>query len=526
MKLAAVAWLALVSKVRSSETIHAGGGHDVMGKDDPAPAAANPQSKKHLPARWSESVPSITAVEDDVELGVTLEKRHTIGTSEPSIRPADPQMAFWNQHWTGYYGIWGDWEFCPEGEFAIGVQTKSMAHAPLWDDDVALNGIKLVCTSGMHITSLEGSDKFGSWGFTKRCPDGRYMTKYKIQRVDFLGLNLGNLVSDNDDIGMNNIMFHCDDGSVHKAAINSPDNWGRWYPWETCPAGHGICGFRTRVLPAWDHQDDLGMTNMQVRCCDAKPKGKAVVKWQYACSTSHGTSCTSESSWSVHSNISSSWSRAHATNIQAGFESETRFGKFNVNLGTSVTNTLGNLVAQGRNLSGKCSSTINPSAPKPTFGHTVTVWQFVGQMDEFRNGTRGTMRIASCIFFTTSGWQEPKCLPGCCADQDCQVCFVGGRCGNTNAGAQMVSKYTTVYTRNGAYFLDKRTGKKYNMDMTPYREPSYTDRYTHTQRLGTATPARSRVTTAYTPVYTRNGAYFLDERTGKKYNPDMTPYRG
>ena len=79
----------------------------------------------------------------------------------------------------GYWGDWGNREFCQNDEYAVGFATKVEGDQGD-EDDTAMNGLKLQCSNGDFITSAE--QVWGSWNHTSNsCFSGYTGAKVRVE---------------------------------------------------------------------------------------------------------------------------------------------------------------------------------------------------------------------------------------------------------------------------------------------------------------------------------------------------------
>ena len=77
----------------------------------------------------------------------------------------------------GYWGDWGNREFCQKGGYAVGFGTKVEGKG---GDDTAMNGLKLQCSDGDFITSAV--QKWGSWNNAwNSCVSGYTGAKVRVE---------------------------------------------------------------------------------------------------------------------------------------------------------------------------------------------------------------------------------------------------------------------------------------------------------------------------------------------------------
>ena len=83
-------------------------------------------------------------------------------------------------HFFGHEGDWGPEEICP-GSHDFVTQFQVMSDPGSTIDNSAMNGLRLICDSGAHITSNEGP--FGSYAAASApCPSG--YDGVKVQMAD------------------------------------------------------------------------------------------------------------------------------------------------------------------------------------------------------------------------------------------------------------------------------------------------------------------------------------------------------
>ncbi|XP_059381452.1 vitelline membrane outer layer protein 1-like [Carassius carassius] len=165
---------------------------------------------------------------------------------------------------------WGSWkskEICPTGMYAAGFSLKveELSYG-VWDDNTALNGIRLHCIDPSKAVTVVYHDyatvqsEVGSWGQwtkIKWCPFG-LLTAFQLRVVSSQGIE--------DDTAVNNIRFRCTHGTL---LMGDGTGWGDWGGWSSTCEGLGICGIMTRVE---EHQgtwgDDTALNDVRMICCD------------------------------------------------------------------------------------------------------------------------------------------------------------------------------------------------------------------------------------------------------------------
>ncbi|XP_016380018.1 vitelline membrane outer layer protein 1-like [Sinocyclocheilus rhinocerous] len=187
------------------------------------------------------------------------------------IMDSDPDINRKNRWWLNvYYGTnWGSWGFkdiCPNGTYAAGFSLKvEQLSYGFWDDNTALNGIRLHCVdpskgfSSSYENYASVQSEVGSWGQwteIKWCPSG-FLTAFQLRVESSQGIE--------DDTAANNIRFRCSRGSLLEGDGTA---WGEWgYMSRTCE-GKAICGIMTQVEEPQGMRDDTALNDASMLCCD------------------------------------------------------------------------------------------------------------------------------------------------------------------------------------------------------------------------------------------------------------------
>jgi len=154
------------------------------------------------------------------------------------------------------WGKWGEWEYCPSGMYAFGMQLQTQSYQGIWVDDQAVTGIRLFCgpvgedSIGESITSLVGSG--GDFNREFLCAGAA--TGFQLRSEP----NQGGV---SDDTAANNLRLFCD-GKIKEGDGLS---FGDWTEPQQCPPKTAICGLRTQVEEP--QADGTGVNNIQVQCC-------------------------------------------------------------------------------------------------------------------------------------------------------------------------------------------------------------------------------------------------------------------
>ena len=172
----------------------------------------------------------------------------------------------------GYSGIWGDWgkwQYCPKGSFAAGYAMKVEAHRDGRFDDSAVNGIKLYCVNkatGKRVGVI--TSRVGPWGSWREGASCQGKTVLYATAMSFEPHK-----KDSDDTATNSVRFKCTDGKTIQAFGSMP--WGRWSQYQTCPNKKivglkfrtAICGIQTRIEAKQGKGDDTALNGANYACC-------------------------------------------------------------------------------------------------------------------------------------------------------------------------------------------------------------------------------------------------------------------
>ena len=156
----------------------------------------------------------------------------------------------------GNWGVWGSWEYCPNGGFATSFKQRVEANQG-GGDDSALNGICLICSQGGVICSTVGP--WGSWAESSTCSSG---------------FNAFNLKSEEeqggwDDSAANEVILYCSSSGAGYQTSNAGP-WGGWTGYKRCPSGQVFCGIQTRVEAYLGRGDDTALNGVKFACCQKR----------------------------------------------------------------------------------------------------------------------------------------------------------------------------------------------------------------------------------------------------------------
>ncbi|XP_026052770.1 vitelline membrane outer layer protein 1-like [Carassius auratus] len=187
------------------------------------------------------------------------------------VMHSDPDINRKNRWWLKVYyttnwGSWGVKDICPNGTYAAGFSLKvEQLSQGFWDDNTALNGIRLHCidpskglsSSYENYATVESEvGSWGKWTEIKWCPSG-LLTAFQLRVESSQGIE--------DDTAVNNIRFRCSRGSLLEGDGTA---WGEWGYMSTTCKGKAICGIQTQVEEPQGMRDDTALNDAWMLCCD------------------------------------------------------------------------------------------------------------------------------------------------------------------------------------------------------------------------------------------------------------------
>ena len=128
---------------------------------------------------------------------------------------------------------WGNWDYCPSGTYARGIESKLDTTNSFWHDKEGMTGVGIRCSDGGFKTSSQTSGGWTGMKETSSALTGGEL-KYKDKGLGATGVR-----------GLT-----CDSGET----LDPPPLWneGWWKGKKRCPANTVVVGIRTRVDRSWD----------------------------------------------------------------------------------------------------------------------------------------------------------------------------------------------------------------------------------------------------------------------------------
>ncbi|XP_050686034.1 vitelline membrane outer layer protein 1 homolog [Eriocheir sinensis] len=192
-------------------------------------------------------------------------------------------------------GEWGPIALCPDGSTAFAFEIKYSGTG--YADDTCVNAIRLYCQDSAgsltaSVTSSEGS--YGQWKGMRTCPGGENFNAMRANVVPDMG-------TFGDDLGMDNLQLQCSGGNVLDGLYGTPAkgqgpmvvremknlgdreveavhmklrksaharDLGEWGAWANCSVGNKICGLQVRLEDDHLVEDDAGVSDVIMFCCN------------------------------------------------------------------------------------------------------------------------------------------------------------------------------------------------------------------------------------------------------------------
>lgn len=162
-------------------------------------------------------------------------------------------------------GFWGSGAACPPGAFMTGARLKIMPPTP-GADNTGLNAVGVKCTDGTEKQTVEGPD--GAWTPWQQCPAGQQVYSYRLRNQMH--------IPGRDDAGIQGLELRCRAPDLSAFSTLSFTKFASgivaagWTPELMCPPKQAVCGAQANVLRDQGDEDDMGMTNIRVYCCNKK----------------------------------------------------------------------------------------------------------------------------------------------------------------------------------------------------------------------------------------------------------------
>ena len=131
----------------------------------------------------------------------------------------------------GDWDLW--WRFCSGGHYVVGMKVKMQSKQGWTGDDTGLNAIRLICSDGEEIWSLEGEK--GEWSEPVMTQNGEAITAVAL-RSDGDSLT--------DDAATTGVVFW---DASDREYVPAEGHFGEWQISDECPDNTAIFGFMTQV---------------------------------------------------------------------------------------------------------------------------------------------------------------------------------------------------------------------------------------------------------------------------------------
>mmetsp|Transcript_15767 Transcript_15767/g.47305 ORF Transcript_15767/g.47305 Transcript_15767/m.47305 type:complete len:532 (+) Transcript_15767:182-1777(+) len=180
-------------------------------------------------------------------------------------------------------GFWGSGARCPSGSFMTGARLKVMPLSQT-EDNTALNGVELECSSGETSKTIEGGD--GSWTDWGKCPEGQRVYGFRARmqsrrsmardNTGLLDLEFGCRAQDLS--SFTKLRYGSDVAKAPNTVVASGPSavGGGWTHELMCGPSAAVCGMQANVVrftaqsaSSPQGKDDMGLADLRVYCCAA-----------------------------------------------------------------------------------------------------------------------------------------------------------------------------------------------------------------------------------------------------------------
>jgi len=179
--------------------------------------------------------------------------------------PINKKRNSYNRYFEGYWGDWGNMEYCPSGHFVFGYRVQSEPWQGLWmsGDDTGINSISMRCRQGAsrsitkYIRSRMGF--WGDWSSSKYCTEDYPVVGFKIYYYRKKGSSYWD-----DDESVTAIDMICGDGEILTTIGDKP--WQGGEKTVRCPTGTAVAGVQTQIEEPQGSGDDTTLNGLGVHC--------------------------------------------------------------------------------------------------------------------------------------------------------------------------------------------------------------------------------------------------------------------
>jgi len=179
--------------------------------------------------------------------------------------PINKKRGSWNKYFEGYWGDWGDMEYCPPGDFVFGFRVQCEPYQGLWmrGDDTRINSISMRCRHGAsrgitkYIRSRRGF--WGDWSSSKYCSEDYNVVGFKIYYLPKQGSSWWD-----DDQSVTAIAMICGNGEIlESTGVYRPKRRSKEV---RCPKGYAVAGVQTQIEEKQGSGDDTALNGLGIHC--------------------------------------------------------------------------------------------------------------------------------------------------------------------------------------------------------------------------------------------------------------------